>query len=136
MFFRSNDVRLVDWRREFQKHVNTRYEALAYYLEGRPPEPEARQPHRAAVVDGDDKRAWTWEVRVPYGLIADRLVPRAAYMTQADYSRYLHWVRRPTPSLTESESLRIQQWVKDHVSLTKDVVQTVEDWLTQDGSDV
>ena len=54
-------------------------------------------------------------------------------MTEANHSRYLHWLRRRT-SLTESESRRIQRWVKHNVVVVaptddESVVQAVEDWM-------
>ncbi len=133
-FFQRHDVPLVDWKAAFEKYIHAHYGTVADYLKGSAPGSGSKLQNSGTVVikgSPNDKRAWTWEVRVPHDLVASGLDLRAAYMTEANHSRYLHWLRRRT-SLTESESRRIQLWIKHNVVVPMDdesVVQAVEDWM-------
>ena len=132
-FFRDHDVPLVDWRSAFERYVRDHYGTVADYLVGSAPGPgsERRDPE-VTIIRGspNDKQAWTWEVRVPHDLVADRLELRAAYMTEARRDNYLDWLWRSP--LTDDESGRVHRWIEAHVIVPKQdesVVQAVEDWL-------
>lgn len=80
--------------------------------------------------------AWTWEVRVPHDLVTGRLELRAAYMTETRRDDYLDWLWRSP--LEDDESLRIHQWVEDHVILPKrdqSTAQAVQDSITLEFTD-
>lgn len=116
MFFRHQEVPLAGWRLAFETYIQTRYRAVSEYRKGQPPNAGgASQSPVASIVSGspNSARAWTWEVRIPHRLVADRLELHAAYMTDHDRDRLYDWVRHS--SLPVSESRRVQRWVKDHV---------------------
>ena len=135
-FFQRHDVPLVDWKAAFEKYIHAHYGTVADYLKGSAPGSGSKLQNSGTVIikgSPNDRRAWTWEVRVPHDLIARHLDLRAAYITEANHSRYLHWLRRRT-SLTESESRQIQRWVEHNVVVVapmddESVVQAVEDWM-------
>ena len=135
-FFACRDVPLVDWRSTFEKYVQTRYVTVSDYLEGSAPGPGSESPDsEVTVVKGspNDKRAWTWEVRVPHDLVAGHLDLLAIYMTGDDRDAYLKWLFRHNP-LTDGESRRIRQWVDGHVIVPDQgmsATQAVEDWLAE-----
>ena len=135
-FFACRDVPLVDWRSAFEKYVQTRYVTVSSYLEGSAPEPGRESPDpEVTIVKGspNDKRAWTWEVRVPHDLVADRLDLLAIYMTGDDRDAYLKWLFRHSP-LTDGEIRRIRQWVDEQVIVPDQgmfATQAVEDWLAE-----
>ena len=132
-FFRDHDVSLAAWRAAFEEYLHTRYGAVSNYLKGDAPEPGSEVPNpEVAIVKlpPNDERAWTWEVRLPHGLIAARLDLRAACMTGDDRGDYLDWLS--CSALTDGESQRIGQWVEDHVIVPDQGVsatQAAEDWL-------
>ena len=134
-FFQHHDVPLMNWKTAFKMYIHTHYGTVADYLKGSAPRPESGQQSSGTVLvkgSPNDKRAWTWEVRVPHDLIAGRLDLQETYMTEANHSRYLHWLRRHA-SLPESESRRIQRWVKRNVVVPMDdesVVQAIEDRMS------
>ena len=134
-FFACRDVPLVDWRSTFEKYVQTRYVTVSSYLEGNAPEPGSESPDpEITVVKGypNDKRAWTWEVRVPHDLVADRLALLKACMTEKNLDYYLDWLSHSP--LTDGESRRIRQWIDEHVIVPDRGMfapQTVEDWLAE-----
>ena len=132
-FFQDQDVPLVNWRAAFEEYIRTRYRTVSDYIRGSAPEPgNEPQDSKATIIKGspNDKRAWTWEVRVPHDLVAGRLELRAAYMIEADRRKYIYWLW--CSSLTESESRRIHQWIKHYVVVpTQDesAVQAVENQM-------
>ena len=132
-FFQDHDVPLADWRLEFEKYVRTHYGTVSDYLKGNAPGPgNEPQDSGVTIIKGspNNKRAWTWEVRVPHDLVAGRLELRAAYMTETRRDAYLDWLWRS--SLADDESLRIQRWVETHVIVPnqdESVAQSVEEWL-------
>ncbi len=107
-FFQDHDVPLVDWRLAFEEYVRTHYGTVSDYLKGNAPGPgNEPQDLGVTIIKGNpnNKRAWTWEVRIPHDLVADRLKLQAAYMIEADYKRYLDWLG--PSSLTDREISRI-----------------------------
>ena len=71
-------------------------------------------PHRQGQPNA--ARAWTWEVRVPHGLIAGRLTLQNLYMTEASRDEYVDWLWRSP--LADSESLKIHKWMFDYVKVS------------------
>ena len=136
-FFRDHDVPLVDWRAAFEEYVRAHYGTVSNYLEGDAPGPGAEPRDRdVTIIRGcpNDRRAWTWEVRVPHDLASGRLALRAAYMTETRRDDYLDWLWRSP--LTDEESLRIHRWVEANVIAPRqDVVQAVEDQLALELTD-
>ena len=138
-FFRDRDVPLVDWRSAFERYLRTHYDTVSEYLEGAPPTPGSEPPDlQVTVIKGspNDKLAWTWEVRVPHDLVTGRLELRAAYMTETRRDDYLDWLWRSP--LEDDESLRIHQWVEDHVIVPKQdqsTAQAVQDSITLEFTD-
>ena len=134
LFFQHQDVPLMDWRAAFEDYIHAHYGTVSDYLEGNVPGPGiSPQDLGVTIIRGspNDKRAWTWEVRIPYDLVAGRLKLRAAYMKATHRRSYLDWLLRS--SLTERESNSIYRWVEDNVVVpTQDesVVQAVEDRIT------
>ena len=130
-FFQGQDVPLVDWRAAFEEYIHTRYGTVSDYIKGNAPGPgNEPQESKVSIIRGQPNtaRAWTWEVRVPHDLAADRLELRAAYMREAHRKSYLDWLSHS--SLTVRESSRIYQWVEDYVVVpTEDesVAQAAED---------
>ena len=115
-FFQAQEVPLVDWRAAFEEYVRTRYGTIFDYLDGRAPGP-GYEPQELGVniIRGQPNtpRAWTWEVRIPHALIADRLTLRAVYMNEISRDAYIDWLWRS--SLTAHESRQIQNWIENHV---------------------
>ena len=136
-FFRDHDVPLVDWRAAFEGYVHAHYGTVSSYLEGDAPGPGAEpRDSEAAIIRGrpNNKRAWTWEVRVPHDLAPGRLALRAAYMTETRRDDYLDWLWRSP--LADNETRRIHRWVEAHVIASRqDVVQAVEDRLALEFTD-
>ena len=137
-FFRDHDVSLVNWRSAFERYVRAHYGTVSNYIEGDAPGPGTEPRDREiTIIRGrpNEKRAWTWEVRVPHELAPGRLALRAAYMTQTRCLDYLDWLSY-SGTLPEDERRQIERWVEDHViAPEKDVAQTVEDWLVSEFTD-
>ena len=133
-FFQHHDVPLADWKTAFAKYIDTHYGTVADYLKGSPPG-SGLQNSGTVLIKGNpnDKRAWTWEVRVPHGLAAGRLDLRAVYMTDAYYRDYLVWLSG-CPRLTESEIRQVRRCVEHKVVVVDEwtdgsVAQAVEDQI-------
>ncbi len=135
-FFACRDAPLTDWRSRFEKYIQTYHVTVSNYLEGNVPEPGNEPPDPGiTVVKGsrNDKRAWTWEVRVPHDLAAGCLDLLSVYMTEDDRDDYLDWLWHSSP-LTDNESRQINQWIGNHVIVPDQGVsatRAVEDWLTK-----
>ena len=114
--FRTLDVPLRDWQGAFERYILGQYDTLGHYLEGRAPNADT-QPSGIGftIVKGEPNtaRAWTWEVRIPHGLVAGRLVLQAAYMTEVSRDSYLDWLWGS--GLADAESRRIHEWIEEHV---------------------
>ena len=116
--FRTLDVPLRDWEDAFERDILAHYGTLSDYIEGRAPD---RSPGTGfTIVRGQPNaaRAWTWEVRIPHGLIAGRLELRAIYMNEANRDDYIDWLWHS--SLSDGESQRIHRWVLDRVMVPKE----------------
>ena len=115
--FRTLDVPLRGWQAAFEQYIHAHYGTVGDYLEGCAPKTGSQPPEIGfTIIKGQPNtaRAWTWEVRVPHGLIADRLTLRAVYMTEISRAEYVDWLYYHSP-LADSESLRIHRWISDHV---------------------
>ena len=114
--FQTLDVPLRGWQDAFEHYIHTHYGTVGDYINGRAPK-NGRQPLEAAftIIKGQPNtpRAWTWEVRVPHDLIADRLTLLAIYMSEVSRADYADWLWRSP--LADSESRRIDRWLSDHV---------------------
>ena len=118
--FRALDVPLPGWQEAFEQYVQSHYGTVSDYVEGRAPKADARPlASEFAIVKGQPNttRAWTWEVRIPHDLIADRLTLQAVYMSEVSHSDYVDWLWRSP--LTDGESRRINQWLSDHVTVVQ-----------------
>ena len=118
--FRTLDVPLQDWQGAFERYLKAHYQTLGDYIDGRAPRLDS--PTKEAeftIIKGPPNaaRAWTWEVRIPYNLVADRLTPRAAYMAEETLVDYSDWL--DDCPLLDSQSRRIRLWVRDHVMVPK-----------------
>ena len=118
--FRTLDVPLRDWQDAFEQYIHARYGTVGDYIKGRSPR-SGNQPLETGftIIKGQPNtaRAWTWEVRVPYDLVAGRLTLKKAHMTEVSRDNYVDWLwRGPLP---DSESLRIHRWILDHVTMPK-----------------
>ena len=137
-FFRDHDVPLVNWRAAFEGYVHAHYGAVSNYIKGDAPGPGAEPwDGEVTIIRGrpNEKRAWTWEARVPHELALGRLALRAVYMTETRRDDYLDWLWYSSP-LSDDESRRIQRWVEAHVIAPRqDVVQVVEDRLALEFTD-
>ncbi len=139
-FFQDHDVPLVDWRTAFEQYIRTHYGTISDYIKGIAPGTGSElQDLRGTIIKRctNDKRAWTWEVRVPHDLVVGRLELRAAYMKEIHRDTYLLWLW--DSSLTERESSRIYRWVKDYVVVPAEdesVVQAVEDRMVLEAANV
>ena len=131
VFFQDHDVPLMEWKAEFEQYVRTHYGTVSDYIRGDAPMlGKAPQNLEVTVIKGspNNKRAWTWEVRIPHDLVAGRLELVAAYMTEKRRKSYVDWLSES--SLTESEISQIFQWIEDYVFVPmqdESVVQAVED---------
>ena len=116
--FRKLDVPLRDWQNAFEQHIQAQYDTVGDYLKGRAPK-SGLPPAEAgfAIIKGkpNKPRAWTWEVRVPHDLIANRLTLKTVYMVESDLDAYVEWL--PHSPLADSESRRIQEWIDDHAEV-------------------
>ena len=136
VFFQDQDVPLVDWRAAFEDYIRTHYGTVSDYLEGNVPGPgTASQDPGITIIRGspNDKRAWTWEVRIPYDLVSDRLELQAVCMTEIDRKTYVDWLGRS--SLRDTERRQMHRWVQDYTFVPaedKSVVQAVEDRVAQE----
>ena len=113
--FRALEVPLQDWQSAFERYVLEQYDTLAQYLEGHAPKAANPPPDLGFTIlkgQPNTARAWTWEVRVPHGMAAGRLVLQAVYMTAASRDVYLDWLWRS--GLEDAESGRIHEWVEAH----------------------
>ena len=114
--FRTLDVPLRDWQGAFERYILGQYDTLGHYLEGRAPRADSRPSEIGfTIVKGQPNtaRAWTWEVRIPHGMVAGRLVLQAAYMTEVSRNAYIDWLWRS--GLTDAESRQVHGWIEDHV---------------------
>ena len=118
--FRSLDVPLHDWQGAFERYILAQYDTLGEYLEGRVPMADALPEAGFTIVRGQPNtaRAWTWEVRIPHGMVARRLTLQAAYMTEVSRDMYLDWLWRG--ELADAESRSIQEWLEGHVIVPQD----------------
>ena len=134
-FFEDHDAPLRDWRAAFEEYIQAHHVTVSNYLEGNAPEPGSESPDSGVtVIKGcpNDKRAWTWEVRVPHNLVAGRLALLKACMTEKNLGYYLDWLWYSP--LTDGESRWIAQWIDEHVIVPDQGVfatQAVEDWLAE-----
>ena len=67
-FFQRHDVPLVDWKAAFEKYIHAHYGTVADYVKGSAPRSGSKLQNSGTVVikgSPNDRRAWTWEVRVP-----------------------------------------------------------------------
>ena len=114
--FRTLDVPLQDWQGAFERYVLDQYDTLAHYLEGHAPKtgsPPSELGFTVLKGQPNTARAWTWEVRIPHGMAAHRLVLQAAYMTAVSRDAYLDWLWHGRQG--DAESSRIHEWIEDHV---------------------
>lgn len=132
-FFQDHDRLLTDWQSAFEDYIRTHYETVSSYLGGDAPSPGTEPPNSpVTIIKGSPNGtwAWTWEVRVPYDLVARRLVLQQVYMTKTRFETYIDWLRRSP--LTNDEFSWIKQWMDTHVVMLRDgesVVQAVSDRL-------
>lgn len=136
--FRTLNVPLQDWQRAFDQHVRAQYAAVGDYVNGHPPANDRLLGARFAIPRGENTaRAWTWEVRIPHGLIAGRLVLRAVSMNEDVRGRYIQWLWKES-LLEDRECAEIHEWMdhKDHIILPRKhgdaVAQAVNEWLVQE----
>ena len=119
--FQTLDVPLHGWQDAFEQYIHAHYDTISDYIDGRAPE-IGNQPLEMGftIVNGlpNTARAWTWEVRVPHDLIADRLTLRAIYMSEVSRDDYIDWLWRSP--LADSESRRIDRWFSDHVVVAQE----------------
>ncbi len=129
--FQTLDVPLPDWQRAFERYVLAYYGTVGDYIKGLSPGSDSTPAGTGFTfikAQPNTARAWTWEVRVPHGLIAGRLALQAVYMTEVSRDEYVDWLWRS--ALTDNESYRIHRWVEDHVVVPKHdelVVQAVNE---------
>ena len=139
-FFQDHDVPLVDWRAAFEQYIRTQYGTVSDYIKGIAPGTRSEPQNLGVTIikgNPNDKRAWTWEARVPHNLVAGHLELRAAYMTETRRGAYLDWLWHS--SLTEHESSRIHRWVEDYVVVPvedESVVQAVENRMVLEAANV
>lgn len=136
--FRTLDVPLRGWQDAFEQHIHAHYGTVGDYIEGRAPK-TGGQPLETGftIVKGppNSPRAWTWEVRVPHDLIADRLALRAIYMSEVSRGDYVDWLWRSP--LADTESRRIDQWFADHVVVVQKqelVLRAVKEAMAQEAA--
>ena len=135
--FRTLDVPLRDWQGTFEQYVHTKYGTVDDYLKGHAPSGDHPMETDLAIIKGEpnEARAWMWEVRIPYELIAGRLTLKKIFMTYDSRRGYLDSLPR-NPLVSDSESAHIYNWIhSDHVKLTKlgeSVVLAVRTWMAQE----
>ena len=93
--FQKWDVPLAEWQADFKLYIHAHYSTVGCYIKGCAPATGNQLPgNRFAIINEppNTARAWTWEVRVPHDLIAERLALWKVYMTDASREIYLEYV--------------------------------------------
>ena len=111
--FAEEDTPLASWQSNFLNYVGRNYSDATEYILGKPPKFGTTPISNSS--DLNAERAWTWEVRYPYQLIADRLQIRRAYMHPDQCKDYLDWL--PYSNLDDIVSLSLRSWVKANVEV-------------------
>lgn len=110
--FKAVDVPLQKWQSAFNYHVANNTTMLSY-VTGTPPAEHAPAVAEIILATAQNSaKAWTWEVRIPPSLIADRVQLHSAYMASEDRDEYIDWVEDNVPL---DERPRIRQWVDDSI---------------------
>ena len=117
--FRTLNVPLPDWRSAFEQYILAHYSTVDDYLKGRAPESESQPPNGFTIIKGEPNtaQAWTWELRIPHSMIADRVKLRAVYMDAEDRDEYIDWLWHSP--LADHESSQIPKWVENNVIVPK-----------------
>ena len=137
--FQKWDVPLAEWQADFKQYIHAHYSTVGCYIEGCAPATGNQPPGNGfSIINGSPNtaRAWTWEVRVPHDLIAERLALWKVYMTETSRTTYLAYVdellrdsdgkppadgdgKPPVDSdrnsLDDDSHRRIHEWVKANV---------------------
>lgn len=116
--FGKQDMPLRGWQDAFEQYIRVQYGTVSDYLEGRAPKSGHPPPATGFTIikeQPNTARAWTWEVRVPHDLIADRLTLKKIYMTERNLNDYVDWLWRSP--LADSESVKVDRWISDHVKV-------------------
>ena len=137
--FQALDVWLGDWKGEFEQYIRANYGTVEEYIEGRVPSSGCRPPKTEFTIlrgSPNTSKAWTWEVRVPHNLIADRLTPKAVYITETHRDDYVYWLLRES-QLPDRTTLGIHRWISDHAIVpdhNESVVQAAQESLVSEAA--
>lgn len=137
--FNAQEVPLAEWRTAFETHIGTHYSATVDYVRGNVGTASTQPTNSGpAIVMGspNEPRAWTWEVRVPYGLIPRNLELLAACLSERNHDLYLDWLLYDSP-LAVGESGKIEKWLEDNAIVPasgQSEVDAVTEWLVQDAA--
>lgn len=118
--FQKWDVPLPEWRVAFEQYILANYSTVGDYIEGRAPATENRPPGNGfTIIKGQPNtaRAWTWEVRVPHDLIAERLALWKVYMNKTSLGEYDDWLTRSP--LAVSDRRRLHEWVNNKTNVVE-----------------